>query len=558
MKNWKRLLALGLSIVMSITVLTSCGKSGQDSGESLSVCVGEAPLTFDPIYAERLSDQTVLAHMYENLMRVSTNSEGATVVTEGAAKNVSVEENADGTVTYTFRLQDGKWSDGVPVKANDFVYAWQRIVNPSYASPFASMLSIISGYDEARATGDMSKLAVTAKSANTLVVTLDGNYDWFLREVCTSPVTVPLRQDVLKKLYEASKDLDPDGTLDLHWWTNATKAVTNGPFVVMEQDGDTSLTLTANPHYHQKRSGPEKIVFRFGDEKTAEKLYETGEVDAIAPLSESWMASLLETDENWVPDPELVTHTVMFNCERLTDEHVRKALSLAVDRNAIAEIAGVTAKAAEGLVPPGVPEGDGDFRAKGGTLIDHDPETYADRCTEAISLLESSGYESGASLGEIEYFYVAEGHNGAVAAALCENWNRVLKTRITPKAVTREELLTALKSGDYVLAEMDVSAVCNDAECFLMDFTIGNSKNYLHYGNSAYDTLMSIIAIAEDGSARMGCLHDAEDLLLNIDCALAPLHTCGTAWTLRESYSGAIRDTRGWFSFANVYKRPAV
>lgn len=558
MKKWKCLCALGLAAVMSLSLLSGCGKNARNGEEMLPVCVGETPVTYDPIYAEELGDQTILVHLYENLMRVSLNSEGELTVTEGAAKSVSVEENADGTVTYTFHLRDAKWSDGVPVRASDFVYAWQRLANPASNSPYASLLSIVNGYQEARNSGDMSKMAVTAKNNTTLVVTLNGYYDWFLREVCTSPVTSPLREDVVKKLKEAVDARDPDGSSGERWWSDPTQLVTNGPFMVAERDGYRTLTLSGNKHYDRKRSGPEKLEFHFGDAEAAKAMYETNDVDAIWPLTESWMASLQETDSTWKADPELITHAVLFNYERLTDDDVRRALSLAIDREAIAEIAGATAEAATGLVPPGVPEGTEEFREMGGALIDNDPETYADRCAEAVALLESSGYESGASLGELEYLYVDKEHHAEVAEAVCANWNTVLGTKITPKAVTRPELLAALRSGEYVLAEMEVSAVCNDAECFLMDFTTGNSNNYIHYANSAYDTLMAIIASAADGSARMGCLHDAEDLLLNIDCALAPLHTCGTSWTMRDHLAGAIRDTRGWFDFSNVYQKPAV
>ena len=91
-----------------------------------------------------------------------------------------------------------------------------------------------------------------------------------------------------------------------------------------------------------------------------------------------------------------------------------------------------------------------------------------------------------------------------------------------------------------------------------MDWTTGNRDNFLHYESSAYDTLMSIIAGAEDGLARMGCLHDAEDLLLEIDCAISPLYTMGTAWKLRDTYLGAYRDPRGWFDFQGVYSKPVT
>ena len=94
------------------------------------------------------------------------------------------------------------------------------------------------------------------------------------------------------------------------------------------------------------------------------------------------------------------------------------------------------------------------------------------------------------------------------------------------------------------------------AECFLREWTTGSGNNLTGYANSAYDTLMSIIARAEDGTARIGCLHDAEALLLD-DAVLAPLYTVGTAWELRDRYTGICRDARGWFSFSGVTERTA-
>lgn len=131
-----------------------------------------------------------------------------------------------------------------------------------------------------------------------------------------------------------------------------------------------------------------------------------------------------------------------------------------------------------------------------------------------------------------------------------------LHVKVTPVGVTEQELWAALRSGDYDLAGTDLSAVGNDAECFLMKWTSDSQDNVIGYENSAYDTLMSIIARAEEGAARMGCLHDAEALLLS-DHVLAPLYTEGTAWDLRDTLTGLVRDARGWFSFAGVVNRAA-
>ena len=91
----------------------------------------------------------------------------------------------------------------------------------------------------------------------------------------------------------------------------------------------------------------------------------------------------------------------------------------------------------------------------------------------------------------------------------------------------------------------------NDAECYLMEWQSTSALNTSRYNNSAYDTLLSVIAAAQDETARMGCLHDAEALLLE-EGAIAPLYTTVTAWSLRDGLTGVLRDARGWFSFAAV------
>ena len=387
MKFWKRGMALLLAVSACFTFLTACGQTEAAGDQlALAVCVGETPATYDPIYAEEPGEQTVLNHLYENLMRLERDENGQTVAVNGAARSVDVKENADGTVTYTFRLRGGKWSDGVDVKAGDFVYAWQRLADPAAGSAYAPLLSIISGYDEARASGDMSLLGVAAKNNSTFVVTLNGQYDWFLREVCTSIATMPLRQDVVTRLKQeadqANAALSDEEAVN-RWWSDPTRLVTNGPYVVSARE-DTSLVLGENTAYGKKLTGPTELTFRFGDTATAQILYDQGVVDALWPLSEEQMAEKKAADENWQPEPVLETYSVLFNCDRLEDEQIRKALSLAIDRSALAELAGVTAQAAAGLVPPGVPEGEKDFRTTGGNLLDHDGETYEDRCREAV------------------------------------------------------------------------------------------------------------------------------------------------------------------------------
>ena len=476
----------------------------------------------------------------------------------GMAKSVDVEENHDGTVTYTFRLRSARWSDGESVTADDFVYAWRRLADPASSSPYAELLSVVCGYEEARAAGDMSLLQITAKNDTTLVVDLNGNYDWFLREVCTSPATMPLRKDVVQSLKEAGIQAAGEDGEALPWWNDPTALVTNGPYLATDYDSGEYLQLTSSERYHSDQLGPEVLTFRFaGSAEEAQMLYDEKEVDAIWPLTDERLTELAQ-DEEWDPIPELSIYTVVYNCkhEILEDTLIRQAMAQVIDRNALTEVAGMTAVAAEGLVPHGVPENEeSDFRTKGGTLLENNPEHYEEYCQQAKELLSQAGYDRGSALGELEYLYVDEGTNGAVAEAICQQWQSVLGIQVTPRGVTTKELWTALRNGQYDLAGVRLEAPGNDAECFLMDWTSDSQDNIAGYENSAYDTLMSIIASAADGTARMGCLHDAEALLLG-DYALSPLYTTGTDWELRDALTGVIRDARGWFSFSTVVTRP--
>lgn len=558
MKHWKRRLALLLAAALCVSALAGCARGGD--AMSLSVCVGGAPEELDPIYATEPADQTILVHLYENLMRKTAGASGATV-TNGVAKSATSEENTDGTVTWTFQLRGAEWSDGREVLAGDFVYAWQRLADPANDSPFASLLSVVAGYDEVRETGDVSLLQVTAEDDSTLVVVLNGKYDWFLEEVCTAPATMPLRQDLLTG-ESAAEETAEDGAEAAEaapWWSDVAGLVTNGPYQVSGYEAGESLTLETSGTYHSDVSGPGTLTFRFAD--TAEEgqaLYDAGTVDFLGVLPEEQMASLVEAESRALT-PELGTWAVVFNCaqDTLMDARVRRALSLVIDRTAAAEAAGVTARAAEGLIPPGVPESDeADFRTSGGDLLDNDPNHRADLQEEARALLTEAGYVSVQDLGELEYLYVDVGNGAAVAQALVQAWQSALGLRVTARAVTEEELSAALEEGTFSLAGIEIRALGNDAECFLRQWSSTGGENVSRYANSAYDTLLSVIAGAEDETARLGCLHDAEALLLE-EGAVAPLYTTVTAWTLRDSLTGLVRDGRGWFSFAGVVAREA-
>ena len=551
MKMWKRMAAMGLCLALAAGTLAGCG-GGSAPGLALRLSMGQEAGSYDPIRAETAEAETVIVHLYENLLRKAPDTSGGTTLASGVAKKYDMEENYDGTVTYTFHLRQAKWSDGQTVTAGDFVYAWQRLADPVTNSPSASLLSAVAGYDEVRSSGDVSKLRVSAEGELTFVVTLLGKCNWFLEDVCTDPATMPLRQDNLQTLKEEAiqenlqaEERGETGTRN--WASDPTRLVTNGPYTASRGE-EGELILTRSETYVGGVSGPEELRFLFHDSpEAAWETYAAGEADFVSPLPRAEIEAKAESD--WAGAALSQTTVLLFNTqgEVFPDVQARKAFSLAIDRQALSDLTALVSRPAEGLVPYGVPDENGeDFRTQGGDLVGESGTEEA--LAEANALLGESGYGSSAVP---RFVYEDTEENAALADALWKAWMKGLKVRLERVPLSADELREALSAGDYDIALTDIRGNALDAESFL-DLWRGDSpENVAGYENGAYDTLLKVIRSASDEKARQGCLHDAEALLLD-DCPVAPLLFTASAWEAREGLVGILRDGRGFFSFASA------
>ena len=166
MRHWRRAAALLLTLCMAASLLAGCGGDPNDEVK-VSVVMTGSVTTVDPALATTPAERTAVLHLFDNLYRLT--DEGAV---SAAAQSCQQQDNEDGTQTYTFHLRaDARWSDGTAVTAEDFVYAWRRLVSPETASPNASILSMVQGYEDA-AAGDSEALGVAAEDERTFVVTL--------------------------------------------------------------------------------------------------------------------------------------------------------------------------------------------------------------------------------------------------------------------------------------------------------------------------------------------------------------------------------------------------
>lgn len=526
MKRIYRLLALLLALCLTAGLLAGCDEDPNDE-EKLSVVMTGLFNTMDPALAATAAERTVVLHLFDNLLRWDGEKTVSAV-----AQSWQETDNEDGTVTYTFHLRgDAVWSDGSNLTAEDFVYAWKRLVSPDTASPSADILSMVSGYDEARA-GDSEALQVSAPDKHTFEVTLSGPCAYFLSGVCTAPATMPVQQAAVES--------------DEHWADSRTYFVGNGPF---RRGGDWTdhhrLTLQKQDnHYDAKRIVPDRVELVLQTEEQAR--INAGRVDVV-------IGAANEPTGNG-GDPTvglLVVNGMSTNLER---DGLRRALSLAIDRNALAADLGGSYVAADGLIPGGIRTGEGEnFRDANGPLIDNDPEGYGDRCTQAATELHQAGYTSAAAmeqLGTVTLLYDSGSGQAALARQLQQMWRETLGLQVTLQGASNEEYLQLLTDGAYTLALTELTAACNDAAAYLEPWRSSDARNYALHMN-AYDILMRVAAASTSAEARDAYLKDAEQLLLDSG-NIIPLYSRQQPYQIREGVAGAVNDGLGAWYFGSV------
>ncbi len=524
MKLFRKMTALVLALSLALT-LSACGKGQEDF--VLSVTLPGQINTLDPAMVTNETEKTVVSHLYENLMKYTNDGEGGVQLSYGMASGYTVEDNLDGTQTYTFTLRDRTtWSDGKKVTAHDFVTAWRRLADPATASPNAAMLSLVSGYDEARSSGDMTKLQVTAPDERTLVVVLRHSSLQFPQLVCTQAATMPLRADTLA---------------DNH--IMATYG--NGPYGRLELLGDTDLSLSAHEGYYDaRRLGSDALLFHTQGAGSADSdfVLTLGSTDAL----EGW------DEDGWNRGSLPHTGTLVFNQMSSLNEDIRQAMSLVIDRQYISELLGTMYIPAQGLIPAGILNTQGTpFRAAAGSLIETDSELYAQQCEEAKALLQGKILPDE---DEITLCYTADEVTIQVAVALKKVWKEQLDLDVTLQGLPMEELVEALNKGEFSMALVMLSCEENDPAVMLKKWVSGAQGNYAHIQNSAYDLLLRISDAATTAIGRDAYLVDAERMLLQSGL-VAPICYLTDSWQLQDTLTGVYGDGMGQYYFGSVVKK---
>lgn len=546
-----------VAVMVSSLILSACGgnKSAESSkgatteangettapangttGLDLAVQVGPDPETIDPALNSSADGANMIMHAFETLMIVDKDNK----IVPGQAETYNVSEDG---LTYTFHLRDGlKWSDGTPLTANDFVFSWKRLSDPNVAAPYGEdMLGYVKGYQEA-AAGNIDALGVSAPDDKTFVVELSVPCVYFLK-IVTHATMVPVQK--------ASVETNGE-----QWSLKPETYVSNGPLKMIDWVPGSHVTFSKNENYWNA----DKVTLNtlkfvlMEDSNAAYSAYRTGEVAMIKDVPTEEIPSLKGKEEFHV-EPNVGVSYLDFNNQKepFTNSDVRKALSLAIDRDYVSNtvMQGIGAPAGN-FVPQGVSDAEGGIyfedvtrKNNGGDFFnikDHEADL-----AKAKELLAKAGYPDGKGFPVVEYMTNDAGHNKAVAEYLQSCWKE-LGVNMDIKIVEWGTFAPTRRAGDYLTARDAWSLDYDDPSNLLnlMKSTSGN--NNAQYKNPDLDKLLDEANATLDVKEHYAKLHEAENMILE-DAAIAPLNYRNEFWLQNPKLKGTWYSPFGYWFF---------
>lgn len=501
--------------------------------KELAVQIGPDPETIDPALNSAVDGGNMLLHAYECLLIVGEDG----TLQPGQAESYEVSEDG---LTWTFHLRDGlKWSDGSDLTANDFVYSWKRVCNPEVAAPYAeTVLGMVKGYDEA-IDGNLDALGVSAPDDSTLVVELANPCSYF-GSLAAFATLSPVQEATIEANGEA-------------WATAPETYVSNGPFYMTEWVPGSHITFSKNPYYWNADAIKlDRLKFvLMEDSNAAYSAYQTGEVLMIKDVPTEEIPSLTGTDDFYV-DPIIGTYYISLNIQKapFDDVNVRKALSLAIDREYVAStLMQGTYTAAGNFMGPGWMDTDGtEFmsNANGGKPY-IDTTNFEANLEEAKQLLADAGYPDGEGFSTISYTTNDAGYHKVVAEYLQQAWAE-LGIDLQVNIVEWSSFTPMRRSGDFEVARNGWVGDYSDPSNMLELFCTTNGNNDGKFSNADFDAAIDTSRSTLDAAERSTALHTAEDILMD-QAGCIPLAYYNDFWLQSSKITGAWHSAYGYWYF---------
>ena len=500
----------------------------ESSGEYLNVMLETPVESLDPQQATDGTSFEVIADYTDGLMQMDADGQAVNALAE------SIDVSEDG-LTYTFHIrEDANWSNGEPVTAADFVFAWQRAVDPEVASEYSYMLSdigpIVNAQDIIDGTKDKSELGVTAVDDMTLEVKLNVPVSYFL-SLMYFPTFYPVNQ----AFFESCADT---------YATSPETTLSNGAFVLDDyQPAATTIHLTKNPDYYDadrvKLSGLNYQVIQ--DSQQALMSYQSGDLDTtlvngeqVDQVKDDPAFEAIGAGYLWYISPNIQ------EVKELQNVNIRYAITMALNREAIA-----TDVLKDGSAPTytAVPM---DFAAgPDGSDFSADQEKFKEVCRydadAAVEYWNKGLEELGVTEVTITMIHDADDAPIKVAQVVKEQLETTLPgLTVELQQMPKKERVQRMQEGEFELGLTRWGPDYADPMTYLGMWVTNNSNNYGFWSNKDYDAIIAECTTGEtamDASARWSALYDAEQIVMD-EAVIFPLYTQCNAELISTSVSG--------------------
>jgi len=447
---------------------------------------GSEPEYLDPGLASDGASFNIIINLFEGLIEYDNQT-----LQPKPAVATHWDISPDGKV-YTFHLrQNAKWSDDSLVTAHDFVYSWQRVVNPITASRYAYIMYFIKNATAINkgTIKDMNQLGVTAIDNFTLRVELE-NPTPFFPSIVAGMSYRPVKKAIIEKYGDK--------------WTLPQNIVGNGYFKLSEWIPQKQITVVRNDLYWDKQNVPlDKVIFyAIEDAETGLKKYLKGEIHYMydVPLVKKEM---LSKRDDYHDMPLLGSYAIIANIQKppMDNKKFRQALAFAIDRQKLVKVIN-RGKANASYTPKGI----GSYEPPQGTYFDPD---------KARQLLKESGYVDGTDIPEITLIYNTSENHKMIMQVIRNMWKVNLGIQVNLLNMEWKVLLKTKNNMDFHLARAGWIGDYADPHTFLNMYTSTSSYNFTNWSNARYDELIAKSMTTLDQKKRNAYFYEAEKILMD-------------------------------------------
>jgi oligopeptide transport system substrate-binding protein len=560
------LLLISTFLILVLLGTSSCTAS-KGGAQQITYNLGAEPATIDPALSQGIPEANCILQVFDGLTRINNKN----VPEPAIAESWTISKDLK---TYTFTLRDAEWTNGTPVTAYDFEYAWIRALSPELAAVYAYQLYYVRGgeaFNTSVKVGSKYYAAMLDAKGNPVMKTVGG------KQVAQPNMAKPIdpSKDVGVKALDAKTlqvELESPTVYFLNltafptympvckavvstndkWASDVTNFVTDGPFTLTEWSHNDKMTFVKNPTYWDKdKVKLTNITYLMvTDESTALSMFQSGQMDVGSTVPIAELPKLVASGDAQIL-PYLGTYYYQINVTKkpFSDVRVRKALALAIDRKAI------TTSVTKGgqipalaFVPGGIADAaaGSDFRTVGGTFYKDDDVAAAQK------LLADAGYPGGKGFPAFTLLFNTSNAHQSIAEAIQQMWNKNLGIKCTLKVEEWGVYLDDRNNLNYQVARAGWIGDYMDPNTFLDMWVTGGGNNGTGYSNKTYDALIAKAKETVDPVARMATLHDAEKILM-ADMPIIPIYFYTNPVLITKHVKNFYQSTLGFVDWKNAY-----